>query len=317
MIRQSMLWIIIAALFSLGCSSDEGEEPKVMDPGGVTDPIRYNAQVFDAYDRTRNIAYGQNTTQGGVEQELSFDFYEPANDTATLRPLLVYAFGGGFVTGDKQEALISAPFFAQSGYVIAAIDYRLIDIEDTPQSRTRAVYDAASDMKAAVRFLKQNSNEYGIDTTNIYVGGYSAGAFTALQYAYLTDLEDIASISSVLLEYIESRGGMPGNSGNPGTSTAVKGVFNFAGAMLSADFIDADEPILFSIHGTNDDVVPFDTGEANESGVITEGSNLLHQRADAIGLENQLIAVAGGGHSAPLICSDCLVELRSFMFERL
>jgi predicted esterase len=286
---------MVTSLCWIGCASDDDEGPDVLipiDPVGTMGPVRYNAQVFDDYDLTRNISYGANTTQGGMEQELRLDIYE-------------------------QEALVSAPFFAQSGYVIAAIDYRLIDIEDTPQSRIRAVYDAASDMKAAVRFLKQNRAQYGIDTTNIYVGGFSAGAFTALQYAYLNELDDIASISPGLLDYVESQGGIPGSSGNPGTSTTVKGVFNFAGAMLDAAFIDPDEPILFSIHGTNDDVVPFNTGEADESGITTEGSNLLHQQADAIGLTNQLVIVEAGGHSAPLLCPDCLIEMRSFIFGQL
>ncbi len=314
MIKQSMLWAMIFSLSWVSCSSDDDSGADMPDP---IEPDRYSTEVFDNYDLTRGIPYGQNTTQGGTVQELGFDFYEPADDNATSRPLLVYAFGGGFVTGNKGEALITAPFFAQSGYVVAAIDYRLIDIEDTPTSRIRAVYDAASDMKAAVRFLKQNHEQYGIDTTNIYVGGFSAGAFTALQFAYLNDIEDIASISPDLLAYVEARGGIAGNSGNPGTSSAVKGVFNFAGAMLQADFIDLDEPILFSVHGTDDDVVPFNIGEADNSGVTTQGSNLLHNYANAIGLTNQLVAVEGGGHSAPLTCPDCLIEMRSFIFGQL
>ncbi|MEM8895746.1 MAG: alpha/beta hydrolase [Bacteroidota bacterium] len=315
MIKLPTLWLIIIVSFGLiGCSSDDGETTEVPDPNA---PNRYNAEVFDDFDLTRNIRYGQNTTQGGAGQELRLDFYEPSGDTAVSRPLLVYAFGGGFVIGDKQEALVYAPFFARSGYAFAAIDYRLIDIEDTPVSRTRAVYDAASDMKAAVRFLKQNYATYNIDTTNIFVGGFSAGAFTALQYAYLNDIEDIASISPTLLAYVEERGGIPGNSGNPGISTTVKGVFNFAGAMLDANYIDPDEPILFSIHGTNDDVVPFNIGEADASGVTTEGSNLLHEQADAIGLINQLVIVEGGSHVAPLNCQDCLIEMREFIFSHL
>lgn len=317
--RKQLLWIMVISLFWGGCASDDDEEPGILKPvePGTNDPVRYDAQIFDGYDLTRNISYGQNTTQGGEVQDLTFDFYEPVSDTASSRPVLVYAFGGGFVGGDKQEALIFAPFFAQSGYTLVAIDYRVIDIERTPESVVRAVYDAASDMKAAVRFLKQNYAAYGIDTTNIYVGGFSAGAFTALQFAYLNDIEDIASVSPGLLEYVEARGGIPGSSGNPGTSSAVKGVFNFSGAMLDSEFIDADEPILFSIHGTNDDVVPFNTGEADGSGVTTQGSNLLHQQANAIGLTNQLVVVEGGGHSAPLLCPDCLVQMRSFMFGRL
>lgn len=284
----------------------------------VTDsPARYEETVFDGYTLTTDIFYGSNNTQGGETQDLLFDFYEPEGDTALSRPLLIYAFGGGFVDGDKSEAEFMAPFFARSGYAVAAIDYRVLDIERTSENVVKAVFDAASDMKAAVRFLRANAATFKIDSANIFVGGYSAGAFTALQLGYVTDSSDIESISPALAEYVSENGGIEGTSGTPGVSSQVKGIFNFSGALLRADFIDADEPILFSVHGSEDEVVPINEGESDGTGVVTEGSGLLHQVANAVGLTNQLVIVDGAGHEAPIECENCLGVMRAFLAENL
>lgn len=308
-IKTNLFFIFTLFLFS--CSNED--EPN--NPINVS--ARYQDAVFANNMVTRDISYGENTTQGGVTRDLKLDFYEPEEDSATQRPLLVYAFGGGFISGDKSEASLVAPIFARSGYVVAAIDYRIIDMPRTSENVMKAVYDAASDMKAAVRFLRANASTYRIDTDNIFVGGYSAGAIAALQYGYVNDLSEIEAISPSLLAHVNDNGGLEGNSGTPGVSSEIKGVFNFAGALLKADFLDTGEPLLFSVHGTEDEVIPFNSGEADGTGVITEGSNLIHQVAEEVGITHQLITVEGAGHDALFQCFDCLGQMRAFLAEHL
>ena len=81
--------------------------------------------------------------------------------------------------------------------------------------------------------------------------------------------------------------------------------------------MEADEPMIYSVHGTADDVVPYLDGESNETGVYTEGSGLIHPVADQVGLINELNAIEGGNHGAFLLCSDCETKLRHFVYENL
>lgn len=120
--------------------------------------------------------------------------------------------------GDKGRNTAIADYcraLARRGYVACSIDYRLIpedpdpgdtmvitDPEGIPRSRvddvraimglppatTRILHNgleaACDDMAKAFRFIKARANAYGIDPARIAVGGWSAGARTALCAAY-------------------------------------------------------------------------------------------------------------------------------------
>lgn len=291
-------------------------------PTPIETDDRYNALVFSNFQKSENVQYGQNITQGGQDKNLLLDIYEPNADTASRRPLVILIHGGGFEAGDKESLTELASFLARSGYVAASINYRLIDLERTLTRLSRGIMDAVFDAKAAVRFFRKDAstnNTYRIDTNNIFLGGFSAGAFTALHYAYVNSPEEIESIGgNTLLNYINSQGGLAGNSGNAGFSSAIKGVFNVSGALVQADFLDAGEPILFSAHATNDLIVPYLEGESDGSGLITQGSGLIHPIANQLGVTNTLKTLNEGGHGAFFnSCPTCEADLRNFLFQNL
>jgi hypothetical protein len=65
----------------------------------------------------------------------------------------------------------------------------------------KAVYDA----KAAVRYLRkdfENGDNYGIDTSAIFIGGYSAGAITSLHLSYIDDIIDLPNSVLITMEVI-------------------------------------------------------------------------------------------------------------------
>ena len=93
-------------------------------------------------------------------------------------------------------------------------------------------------MRAAIRFLRSDkAADYSLDTERITVGGFSAGAITALNLAYSD-------------KYGE------GKSGNPGFPSNPNGVFSIAGSLDSkyVDNIGASEgqPPVILLHGTKD-----------------------------------------------------------------
>ena len=82
------------------------------------------------------------------------DLYVP--DTEEGAPLFVLIHGGGFAFNDAQsrQAQFMYRYFRDRGFACASVNYRL---------STEAAYPAATcDVKAAVRFLCHNAEEYGI-----------------------------------------------------------------------------------------------------------------------------------------------------------
>jgi dienelactone hydrolase len=284
-------------------------------------PIRYRHLVFENVIFQKDVLYGANKTQGGSPVDLYMDVYMPAGDTCTARPVVILAHGGYYLYGSKENFSYDCVTLAKAGYIAASINYRLIDVSESQGSYKRATADAVNDMKAAVRFFrrdKSTQNFFNADTSNIFIGGYSAGAITSLHYAYCTTPREVFAIGGPqLVVYMTIHGGNQGDSGNPGYSSAVRGVINIAGSIHAAWMTDIHEPRLFSVHGTADDIVPFEVGKSGDSGVRTEGSGLVHQRAGEIGLINQLHSIEGAGHAAYFECDSCPAEMRKFIFENL
>ncbi len=84
---------------------------------------------------------------------------------------MVCVHGGGWANGNRTNHGNVAQALAARGYVAATISYRLSGEAPFPA--------AIHDCKAAVRFLRSNAKEYGIDTENIGAIGLSAGGHLA------------------------------------------------------------------------------------------------------------------------------------------
>ena len=308
-----LFFALITTTLFIGCGGDDVPETQLA-------AVRYNDLYFSNVDISNDIVYGTNTTLGGTTHQLVMDVYEPKADTETKRPLIIIAHGGGFTGGNKSDMSAVATFFARSGYVVASINYRLLDIAVTPENIKKATMQATFDMKAAIRFFRKDevsTNTYKVDINNIFIGGYSAGAFMALHAGYLKSGVEISQLDTSTRDYINTNGGIEGNSGNQGFSSNAKGVLNISGALLKASFVSPNEPILYSVHGTNDTVVPYGSGESNNTGVTTEGSQLIHQAAETAGITNELRTIQGAGHEAFFLCGDCSASLRTFVYKNL
>ncbi|MEL6557858.1 MAG: alpha/beta hydrolase [Bacteroidota bacterium] len=302
---------IFILIFAQGCNNEEMPNPINVQPDGT----RYQDIIFADVQSTMDVVYGENTDQNGSNISLRMNIFEPANDAEAGRPLIILAHGGGFAEGDREDFNELAALFAQSGYVAATISYRLIAGDGELKF---AVVDAVQDMKAAVRYFTID-NKFSIDPDNIFVGGFSAGAVMACHYAYFNDA-DIPSAPQELQDYLAATGGLSGNSGNAGARESIKGVISISGGIFDADWISANEPVLYSIHGDNDtDVTCTKDPEAltNPDGDFTEGPCLIHPILDSLGITNLFRKIDGGDHGAYFTCEDCDEEMRQFIFENL
>jgi len=262
---------------------------------------RYDEEVFASFDTTNNVVYGSNVNYQGANTTLTMDIYEPSGDTAAFRPLIVWVHGGSFVAGSKldNDVVGLCQNFAKRGYVCVSIDYRLgITFPFNQANATNAVFRGVQDMKAAVRYFRQDAattNTYRIDPDMIFGGGSSAGAFCALHLAYLDQPSELPStIDTTVL------GGMEGNSGNPGYSSDVRAIINLCGALGDTTWmLPGDEPVC-SMHGTADGTVPYDTQMLYLLGafpiMVVNGSYSVNEHAMLIGNEQSMYTYYGADH---------------------
>jgi acetyl esterase/lipase len=271
---------------------------------------------------TNNIPFGSNRavgTSGNVT--LRLNFYEPKNDTASKRPLMIIAFGGSFISGDKTQVGFLCDAYTKMGYVCAAIDYRTGFFLPNEVNTTLAVVRAMHDMKAAVRFFRKEAATYKIDTDRIIVGGVSAGSIAAIHTAYLDNDNEIPAYLYANPSDTTGIGGVEGNSGNPGFSSAVAGVFNYSGAIGDTNWINTGDAPIIGFHDVGDNVVPFDTREVSVSGVptglIASGSRDLHARLTNLDVVNELNTYPGNGHVAYAQSDlpNLLEKTKTFMFD--
>lgn len=176
------------------------------------------------------------------DEDLRFDLYQPQNDTAKKRPLVIIVHGGAFVSGgrdDQNQPIVAySDSLAARGYVVASIDYRiglalktvgnqlLIDSVDFK----RSVQWGVQDLQAAIQYFKVNAKDYGINPNRIFVVGCSSGAILALQ------------------SIIEN------------TETRPDAVISLWGAVMNKVQIkNVSAPVLL-VHGTKDEIIPFKEG---------------------------------------------------------
>ena len=296
-----IIFSIIAITTVLSCAKDEPEN-KAPD---ICQTDRYEKEIFAEVTVT-TVKYGSNRSTIGLPQDLYMDVYEPVGDTVSRRPVIIWAFGGAFVGGDRKQLADNARQAARLGYVSACIDYRLLNLfSQWPIDSVKALdiaVKASTDMKAAIRHFRKDAatiNMFRINPDKIIVGGVSAGAITAMQTAYF-DASD--NTDPHIQAVINANGGLEGNSGdteNLKYSSKVQGVINLSGGIYRTDFMDSGEPPVISFHGDADEVVPYGYDWVRLSGIQIiplYGSAEIDRRARQVNVKTSLTTVAGGGH---------------------
>ena len=232
------------------------------------DGVRYKENVFTSVKKT-TVQFATAINQANSPVMLMMDIYEPEGDNISRRPVVVLAHGGSFISGNKTDMKSWCELLAKKGYVAASIDYRLfpffiLGLPDSVEIFGTAVR-AVGDMKCAVRFFREDAatvSQFRADPDNIFIGGYSAGAVTALHAAYL-DSNDV--VPAFIQDIIDQNGGFDGNTGsaaNQTYSSYSKAVVNMSGGIYRSSWVDAGGVPLTSIHGNADGTVPYLSGLA-------------------------------------------------------
>jgi acetyl esterase/lipase len=141
--------------------------------------ISTTAQSLEV-DIQRGLQYAEHD---GIK--ITGDLYTPK--TLGKYPALVAVHGGAFKVGSSRSYQYWGPYLAQRGYVLFAVDYRLV----TPDGKNK--YPAAiHDVRAAVQFLRSRGESIKVDPDRIALMGDSAGAYLAAIVALAGDRSPFA-----------------------------------------------------------------------------------------------------------------------------
>lgn len=269
---------------------------------------RYTKAVFNNITISKDIPYQQADAYDifNINNPVAYklDIYQPAGDPLQARPVVLMFYGGAFVLGDKGDADMTAwcDSLAHYGYVAVAVNYRLGFNSLSTGSAIRAVYRALQDARAAIRYLKEFHTLYKIDTTRMFIGGESAGAFIGLHTAYF-DKEAERPSETYGITGENTNLGCLDCSGNTYQHTVeVKGVIDLWGALYDLNYIETGQnvPVLL-IHGTDDAIVPYDkghpfTGQFPSTFPLVYGSVPIAARLDSMGIYHEFYPYQGEGH---------------------
>ncbi len=238
-----------------------------------------------------DIVYGT----GGFTQ-LTLDLYYSAANLDPA-PLVVFIHGGSFDAGDKRTVRQQPelPELMSRGYAVASLDYRLGPAAAFPAP--------IEDVKAGVRFLRANSDRYGLDPDRFGGWGQSAGAYLVEMLALTTPAD-----------------GFEGNGGSPGVASSLRacvdqfGAFDLASLPLAgiaslmpagestpaderrraspATYVSKNAPPFLLQHGAKDPLIP------------VSQSQQFSRALEAVGVPEQLVVVKNAGHNFTPIGGD-------------
>ena len=213
----------------------------------------------------RDIVYTTAQGKDGETISLKLDAAFPKTTDGKPLPVVVYIHGGGYKMGSKSMGLKLIKLFAQGRYFAVSIDYRLSDVAMFPA--------AVHDCKAAIRFLRANAKDLGIDKNRIGVFGHSAGGhLSALlgvsgnDKALEGDIETTSESSAVRC-VVDVSGPIDFLAFNEEVRTRTlvawlgddEETYNKnAKAASPLTYIDSEDPPILIIHGKDDQIVPVD-----------------------------------------------------------
>lgn len=248
---------------------------------------------FQGVETNSAVKFADVVDYKGKPRELFVDFYRPAGDTATNRPVVVLIHGGGFRTDGKRTQKYIVHFaneFARRGFVAASIDYRQREGKDMPTAADElpAMKDAAADSLSALQWIRGQGAEYGYDPSKIFLIGGSAGGRVVCALACRENGDT---------------GGLPVDdkfsTTDPPSSVTSEATANYDRSGLVAAAVlwggpepeyrcftvdGGDLPCLF-VHGTHDSLVPAD------------GSVVQHDKLARAGVSASLHLLNGYEHS--------------------
>lgn len=253
------------------------------------------------------------------------DIYLPENEKAPYPVIVTIAGSAWFGNNTKKQAYqkMGIPML-KNGYAVVAINHR---------SSRQAIFPAQiNDVKAAVRFIRANSNHYQLDTTFIGITGDSSGGHLSAMTGTTIGM-DVHSAGSKSLSLEGKLGSFTNQSSRvdavvtwygPNTFQAMDSCGSsfshdapespestlLGGAIQQNDdlcalanpitYVDRNDPPFLLLHGDADRTVPHCQ------------SILLHKALLAKGVQSRLIIVPKAGHGEGMWIDKYTTQMVNF-----
>ncbi|HEX4947201.1 MAG TPA: alpha/beta hydrolase [Blastocatellia bacterium] len=183
--------------------------------------------------------------------KLRLHIYQPAKrDKSDKLPAIVFFFGGGWRNGTPAQFVEHCKHLASRGMVAITAEYRVKARHNvTP-------LECIADAKSALRWVRKNAGELGIDVNRIAAGGGSAGGHLAAALATVNGFDDksddlkISAVPNALVLFNPALdvANVPADYGFGDKAVAASPLQNVKGKL----------PPTIIFHGTADTTVPFE-----------------------------------------------------------
>ena len=120
-----------------------------------------------------NVETVENLSYGSCDKWHLLDLYRPKDKEGNL-PVLLNIHGGAWVYGDKKVYAPYCMYLAAQGFAVVNASYRLAPKHTFPAP--------LEDVGAMVEWAVDYAEEYGLDLSNLFLVGDSAGAHLATAY---------------------------------------------------------------------------------------------------------------------------------------
>lgn len=236
----------------------------------------------------------------GADRAEKLDVYLPPDSFERPLPAVLLIHGGGWRSGDKNGARERniGTNLAANGYAVFSISYRLNETEIDPETERRRITRLAwpqnlYDCKSALRYIRAESERFGIDPERIAVMGGSAGGHLAMLVGATANHDEINrqglytdqsnAVSCILTFYgdydIRGRRVSPFAGADPDVTAANEE------AASPITYLDEQTPPFFITHGTADKTVR------------VERSRMLAEHLNKLGVDYWYIEISGAPHT--------------------
>ncbi|MEZ8035293.1 MULTISPECIES: alpha/beta hydrolase [Vibrio] len=136
-------------------------------------------------DLSFNVGGAQDTSMNDYCQRFAKQGYVCFAIDYRLAPENPLPTGIGYTAEDLDLESISS-MSQQINLVRHQLGYDQLDFNNPSEKSIidKAILSAAEDLRNAVGYIKENSNEYGFNSSKVVLGGFSAGAVTSLNVAH-------------------------------------------------------------------------------------------------------------------------------------
>jgi acetyl esterase/lipase len=244
-------------------------------------------------------------------------FLPKERDSDEPLPLIIWIHGGGWRNGSKNGGIGKVgPLVASGRYIGASVGYRLTGEAIWPTQ--------IHDCKAAVRWLRTNAEEYGIDPQQIGVWGSSAGGHLVAMLGVSGDAvalegevggpSDVSSQVQCVVDYygpteflsmndFESK--INHDAADSPESLLVGGAIHEKQDIVRSasplSYVSENDPPFLVVHGTADPLVSIDQSDQLVATLENSGCDVTY------------IKIENGGHGG--FASDELLQRVSAFFD--